>query len=190
MCIRDRICLLSTTAHHPNYQLFEFNRCNIAPCLVLLACFGCLAILGTLGLPPMPSIRRGQWWSFIILRQLSLAPIRFPNHTRPTQKNHNFVHGIGLSYSYFDSCVVVKVVSGCIDWSQRLAHFFSGTMAHRLHSQSWALTVHSVTIVWVVVSSIHISPWTHEDYRGELINSFVFCQPITDVYCGQLTNES
>jgi len=27
-------------------------------------------------------------------------------------------------------------------------------------------------------------------YRGELINSFVFCQPITVVYCGQLTNES
>ena len=27
-------------------------------------------------------------------------------------------------------------------------------------------------------------------YRGELINLFVFCQPITVVYCGQLTNES
>ena len=32
--------------------------------------------------------------------------------------------------------------------------------------------------------------WLHEDYRGELINSFVFYQPITDAYCGQLTNES
>ena len=30
----------------------------------------------------------------------------------------------------------------------------------------------------------------HEDHRGELINLFVFCQPITDVDCGQLTNES
>ena len=30
----------------------------------------------------------------------------------------------------------------------------------------------------------------HEDYRGELINSFVLCQPITVAYCGQLTNES
>ena len=29
----------------------------------------------------------------------------------------------------------------------------------------------------------------HEDYREELI-LFVFCQPITDVYCGHLTNES
>ena len=29
----------------------------------------------------------------------------------------------------------------------------------------------------------------HEDNRGELINLFVFCQPITDEYCGQLTNE-
>ena len=27
-------------------------------------------------------------------------------------------------------------------------------------------------------------------YRGELINSFVFCQPITVVYCGQLIYES
>ena len=25
---------------------------------------------------------------------------------------------------------------------------------------------------------------------GWLINSYDFCQPITDVYCGQLTNES
>ena len=31
---------------------------------------------------------------------------------------------------------------------------------------------------------------THEDYRGELINLFVFCQPITVEYCGQLTNKS
>ena len=30
---------------------------------------------------------------------------------------------------------------------------------------------------------------THEYFRGELINLFVFCQPITEVYCGQLTNE-
>ena len=30
----------------------------------------------------------------------------------------------------------------------------------------------------------------HEDYRGEFINSFVFYQPITVVYCGQLTNKS
>ena len=30
---------------------------------------------------------------------------------------------------------------------------------------------------------------THKDHRGELTNSFVFCQPITDVYFGQLTNE-
>ena len=29
----------------------------------------------------------------------------------------------------------------------------------------------------------------HEDHRGELINLFAFCQPITDV-SGQLTNES
>ena len=28
-----------------------------------------------------------------------------------------------------------------------------------------------------------------EDYRGELLNSFVFCLPITDLYCDQLTNE-
>ena len=32
--------------------------------------------------------------------------------------------------------------------------------------------------------------FSHEDYRGEFINSFIFCQPITDVYRGQLTNES
>ena len=31
---------------------------------------------------------------------------------------------------------------------------------------------------------------THKDHRGELTNSFVFCQPITDVYCGQFTNKS
>ena len=35
-----------------------------------------------------------------------------------------------------------------------------------------------------------VDQFSHEDYRGEFINSFVFCQPITDVYRGQLTNES
>ena len=38
----------------------------------------------------------------------------------------------------------------------------------------------------------HSVKWEEEPwrYRGELINSFVFCQPITVVCCGQLTNES
>ena len=41
-------------------------------------------------------------------------------------------------------------------------------------------------------ASICLDLWAHahEDYRGELINLFVFCQRIIDVYCGQLTNES
>ena len=29
-----------------------------------------------------------------------------------------------------------------------------------------------------------------EQQTGRLINLFDFCHPITDVYCGQLTNES
>ena len=43
---------------------------------------------------------------------------------------------------------------------------------------------------WIILSFIQISGTNHEDYWRELINLFVFCQPITDVYCGQLTNES
>ena len=37
-----------------------------------------------------------------------------------------------------------------------------------------------------ISSSIHLSM---EQQTGRLINSFDFCQPITDVYCVQMTNE-
>ena len=41
--------------------------------------------------------------------------------------------------------------------------------------------------IFMSMLQLNKNPWR---YRGELINSFVFCQPITVVYCGQLTNES